>query len=338
MVQLIAKSLRGLFHPHHANKHRPRVIHGYAYFVYVIGLGLWYVGFHALNTALGGAVLGYASNITADQVVEQVNTSRAAVGLTPVKVDPMLTAAALAKAAYMLEKQFWAHTAPDGTEPWSFIRTAGYRYQVAGENLARDFDTTPAMHHAWLASKTHRENIMNPRYTDIGVAVVDGKLFGSETTLVVQMFGRPAATAAMPSLTEAAQTSIVLGDQNAHTTTATLHTPRPSWLPERVILGLSAWKVGELHAPPLLSPTHIFKAVVLALCVMVLFTLIYDMMLMGHVNAVRQVGKNAAHMLFFLTIVFLTIFFKAGLIDAGGLSTTQQNGSVPQIESAPTGK
>ena len=59
----------------------------------------------------------------------------------------------------------------------------------AGENLAKGFRTAEGVHEAWMASPTHKENIMSPNYKDIGVAVVEGTLLGKETTLVVQMFG-----------------------------------------------------------------------------------------------------------------------------------------------------
>src|SRR5258708_28336998 len=91
----------------------------------------------------------------------------------------------------MFANQFWAHVAPDGTSPWQFFKNAGYQYYSAGENLARDFSNTSDMMAAWMASPTHRANIVNGRFREIGVAVVDGRLLGSDTTLVVQLFGTP---------------------------------------------------------------------------------------------------------------------------------------------------
>ena len=108
----------------------------------------------------------------------------------------------------MFNKQYWAHTAPDGKEPWDFMSEAGYSYQVAGENLARDFSTTSAMVAAWMASPTHRANIMNGRYTEIGIAVINGTLEGVETTLVVQMFGTPRSSTVKASVPTGPATSI----------------------------------------------------------------------------------------------------------------------------------
>src|SRR5262249_8899486 len=42
---------------------------------------------------------------------------------------------------------------------------------------------------AWMASPSHRDNLMKPTYREVGFAVVNGNLLGEDTTLVVQMFG-----------------------------------------------------------------------------------------------------------------------------------------------------
>lgn len=110
-------------------------------------------------------------------------------GLKPLNLNENLSLAALEKAEDMFSHGYWAHNAPDGTTPWKFIYEADYNYLYAGENLARDFNDSSSVVSAWMKSKTHRDNILNANYQDIGFAVVNGKLNGKETTLVVQMFG-----------------------------------------------------------------------------------------------------------------------------------------------------
>lgn len=64
----------------------------------------------------------------------------------------------------MFTQNYWAHVAPDGTQPWSFISAVGYAYQSAGENLGRDFYTEESLVQAWLDSPTHKANLLNANF------------------------------------------------------------------------------------------------------------------------------------------------------------------------------
>lgn len=140
-----------------------------------------------------GGLLGIpeamASSITPANIINLTNQQRVAAGLNTLNTDSRLSAAALAKANNMLEQQYWDHFGPNGESPWMFISASGYQYVYAGENLAKGFKTAEGVHEAWMASPTHKENIMSGNYKDIGVAVVEGVLLGKQTVLVVQMFG-----------------------------------------------------------------------------------------------------------------------------------------------------
>ena len=67
---------------------------------------------------------------------------------------------------------------------------AGYAYQYAGENLAINFTSSEGVQEGWMASPSHRANIVNPRYSEIGIGVLTGQFEGYESTIVVQMFGQ----------------------------------------------------------------------------------------------------------------------------------------------------
>jgi len=136
-------------------------------------------------------ILGYQSTISVDQVYNQINSKRAEKGLGSLGLNNQLSAAAYAKAQDMLQKGYWSHTSPDGKEPWNFITENGYSYQVAGENLARNFDSTSPMIEAWQASPTHNANLSSSAYTETGIAVLQGEMDGVPTTLVVQLFASP---------------------------------------------------------------------------------------------------------------------------------------------------
>ena len=130
-----------------------------------------------------------ASDITADKIAELTNTSRSGAGESNLNVNSKLSRAAEAKADDMLANNYFSHTSPAGATPWSWIQKENYDYNYAGENLAMDFQTTAKMEEAWMASPTHRANILNDKYGEMGAAVREGVINGHETTLAVVMFG-----------------------------------------------------------------------------------------------------------------------------------------------------
>lgn len=204
-----------LVHPRRSNNYRPKLLHVegvLAICVLTVGFGIAFWSAVQSPSFLGD-ILGYSSDISVSDVVSLTNQERAKSGLSQLTLNAKLSEAASGKARDMFTEQYWAHTSPSGTEPWDFISGAGYSYRVAGENLARDFATTTQMVAAWMASPTHRDNIMHPRYQEIGVAVVNGTLEGIETTLVVQMFGTPRAeqVAQVPTTVQPARAEAVSG-------------------------------------------------------------------------------------------------------------------------------
>ena len=278
---------------------------------------------------VSGSILGYASNISVSQVVSSTNAVRAGNGLGQLTFNSQLSQAATAKAQNMFSEGYWAHTSPSGKEPWDFIRSAGYSYKIAGENLARDFDSTQPMMDAWMNSPTHRANIMNPRYEEIGVAVVDGLLNGIETTLVVQMFGSPTsnAVAQQPSVevpAVATQTEPLpeVAGTNETSVPTTEPTPTPEAIEEPIdtiqesdeVLAEALVPQGQLSNGILYSPQHVLKAFFLSIIIILLSVLLYDGIVAQHRDTVRFVGKNIAHIIFFITIAYLILAFRGGVV------------------------
>ena len=132
-----------------------------------------------------------ASDITAQRMIELTNKSREESGFLSLKVNSKLTAAANAKADDMFKFQYFDHNSPNGVTPWYWIKSAGYDYLYAGENLAIDFVTAEGTHIALMRSITHRDNILKPDYTEIGIAVKKGIFEGNESIIIVQQFGAP---------------------------------------------------------------------------------------------------------------------------------------------------
>ncbi|HSX19300.1 MAG TPA: CAP domain-containing protein [Candidatus Saccharimonadales bacterium] len=173
----------------HAQKlhHRAHAISTFSLFAYVqlvlvLIVSLYFVHLKAPK------ILGTAT-FSADQIIALTNQKRAQNGLGALSYNSQLAAAASAKAANMFAENYWAHFSPSGKSPWQFITAAGYRYVFAGENLARDFDNADAVVNAWMNSPSHRDNLLDKNFKEVGVAVVSGKLTGHDGILVVQEFG-----------------------------------------------------------------------------------------------------------------------------------------------------
>lgn len=146
------------------------------------------VGIASLCT---GVMIAFASGIAPSEVIALANSARVKENLPTLKENTQLSQAAEAKAEDMIKNDYFAHTSPKGIEPWYWIKQAGYQYQAAGENLAINYTDVKEQHSAWMKSATHRANILNTRYQEIGVAVAHGKINGKDTTVTVEFFGSP---------------------------------------------------------------------------------------------------------------------------------------------------
>ena len=184
------KGLKDFFIPGESNNFRARLLH-LPFLAAFLFFFLFFKTALSLYLLTNPAVLGYSSQITSAQIIELTNAQRQKYGLPALTLNPLLEEAARLKAEDMFANDYWSHRSPTGKTPWDFLREVGYSYVYAGENLARDFADASGVVAAWMASPTHKENIVSKNYQEIGVAVVDGELGGLKTTLVVQMFGTP---------------------------------------------------------------------------------------------------------------------------------------------------
>lgn len=309
----LKETLAHLFHPRRSNNHRPKFLHHKPLlFLTVLTIGFYQaVSLVSTLELESGSILGYASNINSSQVIQQTNQIRRERGLAELTHNTLLSQAALAKAQNMFTDQYWAHTSPTGKEPWDFMKQSGYTYKVAGENLARDFDVTPNMMNAWMNSPTHKANIINPRYREIGISVIDGKLNGVETTLVVQMFGTPSLGQANPSIEVPAVSTEELAVEGAE---QVLPSVSGTDLGTTGVLSKSLVPQGNLKGGALYSPQLVLKAVFLSIIIFLLAVLIYDAFVTGHKNSVRLVSKNLAHIILLLFVGYLVIVFRVGVV------------------------
>jgi len=150
------------------------------------------------------------ADISAQRIIVLTNEVRQQYNLPLVKEDLLLNKAAEEKAQDMFKNKYFSHYSPAGTSPWYWIDKSGYDYYYAGENLAMNFLDTEEVIKGWLNSPSHRENLLNKDYKDMGIAVVSGDFNneGINRILVVQMFGSkakpsiPVAMAQAPPIEE----------------------------------------------------------------------------------------------------------------------------------------
>lgn len=299
--------------PHRSNNFRARLLQPLGLFTLLVAFLLSQVVIQSYSKGNPG-VLGYAANIPVSEVIRLTNEKRSSAGLSALQVNTSLSQAAEAKGKHMLEHDYWAHVAPDGTEPWSFFANVGYKYRYAGENLARDFSNPQSAVDAWMASPSHRDNLMSPKYTEIGLAVVEGDMNGVDTTVIVQLFGTPMASA--PQVAEAPANTVTTQvaadvDEEEPVITET-STPVDVSEQSQIQVNVSAEPVVSMGEP--ISPLEIGKTSAIILVGLLFLLLLVDIAVLGARRLPRNGGRPFAHLSFFVLIFAIIMIAKAGSI------------------------
>ena len=112
----------------------------------------------------------YALSPQEQLAVNLLNQARQNEGLELLKVNLQLSKLAADFAQDMRNRKFFAHVDPDGKDPFDRMAAVGIDFPNAGENIALSPDVETA-HRMLLESPLHRENIMNPKFTEIGIGV-----------------------------------------------------------------------------------------------------------------------------------------------------------------------
>jgi uncharacterized protein YkwD len=138
--------------------------------------------------------------LTKEEIISQTNAQREKFGLPALKENEILNLSAKMKLEDMFEKQYFSHDSPTGKTLEDLMKKANYEYIVVGENLAMgNFENDKEVVEGWMQSPGHRENILNPRYQEIGVAVKEGIFQGKKVWIAVQHFGKPLSACEKPS-------------------------------------------------------------------------------------------------------------------------------------------
>lgn len=134
--------------------------------------------------------LAFLSSITEQNIIDQTNKERVSLSIPALTTNALLTKAAYAKAKAIVDSQTFQHDIGDKHFS-SWVKDVDYKYTYVGENLALDFTTSEGTIKAWLNSQSHKKNLLNDKFKEIGVAVIEDKFQGKNTTIIVQIFGTP---------------------------------------------------------------------------------------------------------------------------------------------------
>lgn len=133
------------------------------------------------------------STLSIDGILNETNRQRKENGSLPSLLEnPKLDRIASLRIKDMFEKGYFEHKSPTGIGASDIASDVGYDFILIGENIALgNFNGDKALVQAWMDSPGHRANILNSRYTEIGIGAEKGKYNGKEVWLAVQIFGRP---------------------------------------------------------------------------------------------------------------------------------------------------
>jgi len=128
-----------------------------------------------------------AEVITEENILQMINYQRQERELQPLTVNNTLSHVANLRADDMIINNYFSHQSPSGLMPWDIAVRENYDYKILGENLALDYDEAEIVLNDWMNSTNHRNNILNPQYSETGIKVIQN----NNSILIVQIFAQP---------------------------------------------------------------------------------------------------------------------------------------------------
>jgi len=310
--------LHHLLFPRESNNHRAKLLHHDSLLI-ILCLFLFCTSLFAAVNHTYPQVLGISADIAPGDLLTFTNQKRQENGLKPLVINDQLSQAAEQKATHMFANNYWAHIAPDGTTPWSFIKNSGYDYLYAGENLARGYTTASAVVDAWMASPSHRENMLSKNYNDVGFAIQSGTLTGSETILVVEELGSKYVaqeSVDTQAISEVTPTPLVVAVITAAPTLAVPPTipptPEPTSAPK--LEEKSATGVAAFQNQPLVDSKSLSREISFGVLFVLLLVLIVDAIIIEKKKIARVASHNVDHIVFIIIIIIVAFIISRGLI------------------------
>lgn len=140
-------------------------------------------------------------DFNSSEILIYTNQERSLEALNPLSGNKILNQIARLRLADLFDNQYFEHQSPDGKSAPDLAKLVDYKYSIIGENLALgNFNGDQGIVKAWMNSPGHRANILNPKYTELGVAESEGDFQGRNVTIAVQIFGLPQSLCTPPEI------------------------------------------------------------------------------------------------------------------------------------------
>lgn len=166
-----------------------------------VGLTIGIYAFVSKNRILSPLL---AQNQYETELLILTNIQRKKVGLSQLQMSSQLNQAALIHAQDLVKYQFASHTGSDGLSPSDRAQKVGYPSTYIGENIAIGRLNPTETIDGWMKNTQHRSNILNPKYTDTGLAYINApetkyryywvQIFGQKTLISREQVADPSQT------------------------------------------------------------------------------------------------------------------------------------------------
>lgn len=130
-------------------------------------------------------------NLAPESIIEATNALRISHGKKSLSNNILLTNVAQKRAEKIISNGSFSHSIPGEKTAWDLLRQNGYEYSFAAENLAIHYNNVNDLMNAWLASPKHKDNLLNPESTEIGIAVVPLRQSLHYSHVIVQIMALP---------------------------------------------------------------------------------------------------------------------------------------------------
>lgn len=132
----------------------------------------------AKSEATASAASGANLNGLEAEILKLINKVRADHGLSQLTAIQSLTDICRTRSSDMVGRNYFSHYTPEGTTFFNIMHSSGISWTNAGENLGNatpaSYGSPSAFINAWMASASHRDNMLRDHYRLIGVGIADG--------------------------------------------------------------------------------------------------------------------------------------------------------------------